>query len=70
MLAMRSAADLAEHLDSRSRDELLPMIDAAGARVLGWIRLGLSHPKVSDASDSLHAARAAKVTSLWRPAVA
>ena len=70
MLAMRSAADLAEHLDLRSRDELLPMIDAAGARVLGWIRLGSSHPKVSDASDSLHGARAAKVTSLWRPAVA
>jgi methylase of polypeptide subunit release factors len=59
-------SDLAEHLGLRSRDELLAMIDAAGLRVVERADARPSHPRASDASDPLHAARAAEVTSLWR----
>jgi methylase of polypeptide subunit release factors len=59
-------SDLAEHLGLRSRDELLALIDAAGLRVLDRADARPSHPRASDASDPLHAARAAEVTSLWR----
>ncbi|MFC3108659.1 methyltransferase [Undibacterium arcticum] len=63
-------SDLAEHLGLRPRAELMAMIDAAGLKVLGRIDVKPQHPKVSDASDPLHAARAAELTSLWRLAVA
>lgn len=59
-------SDLAEHIGLRSRDELLGWISAAGLRVLGQLDAKPRHPKVADASDALHAARAAEVTSLWR----
>lgn len=59
-------SDLAEHLGLRSRDELLGWIAAAGLKVLGRIDTRPQHPKASDRSDPLHAARAAEVTSLWR----
>jgi len=59
-------SDLAEHLGLRSRDELLGWIAAAGLTVLGRIDTRPKHPKASDRSDPLHAARAAEVTSLWR----
>jgi methylase of polypeptide subunit release factors len=59
-------SDLAEHLKLRSREELLAMIDAAGLQVLGKEDVKPHHPKVSDASNPLHAARAAETTSLWR----
>lgn len=59
-------SDLAEHLGLRSRQELLGWIDAAGLCVLGRLDTRPRHPKVHDASDPLHAARAAEVTSLWR----
>lgn len=59
-------SDLAEHLGLRSRDELLGWIADGGLRVLGRIDTRPVHPKVQDASDPLHAARAAEVTSLWR----
>jgi len=59
-------SDLAEHLGLRSRDELLGWIAAGGLRVLGRIDTRPKHPKARDASDPLHAARAAEVTSLWR----
>lgn len=59
-------SDLAEHLGLRSRDELLGWIAAAGLTVLGRIDTRPQHPKASDRSDPLHAARAAEVTSLWR----
>jgi SAM-dependent methyltransferase len=62
-------SDLAEHLGLRSRAELLAAIDAAGLKVLGKIDVKPHHPRVSDASDALHAARAAELTSLWRLAV-
>jgi SAM-dependent methyltransferase len=59
-------SDLAEHLGLRSRDELLAAIDAAGLKVLGRLDAKPQHPKAQDATDPLHAARAAEVTSLWR----
>lgn len=59
-------SDLAEHLGLRSRDELLGWIAGSGLRVLERIDTRPVHPKAQDASDPLHAARAAEVTSLWR----
>ncbi len=59
-------SDLAEHLGLRSRDELLGWISAAGLRVLGRLDAKPRHARAADASDPLHAARAAEVTSLWR----
>lgn len=63
-------SDLAEHLGLRSRAELLGWIAAAGLKVLGRLDTRPKHPKAQDASDPLHAARAAEVTSLWRLAAA
>jgi len=59
-------SDLAEHLGLRTRAELLSMVDTAGLQVLGKIDVKPTHPRVSDSSDPLHAARAAEITSLWR----
>jgi Methyltransferase small domain len=59
-------SDLAEHLGLRTRDELLAAIAAAGLQVLGRVEIRPRHPKASDASDPLHAARAKEVTALWR----
>ncbi|HXU92743.1 MAG TPA: class I SAM-dependent methyltransferase [Gallionella sp.] len=59
-------SDLAEHLGLRTRAELLAAIDAAGLEVAGRLDVKPHHPRASDASDPLHAARAAEVTSLWR----
>ncbi|MBS0506107.1 MAG: class I SAM-dependent methyltransferase [Proteobacteria bacterium] len=62
-------SDLAEHLGLRTRGELLGWISAAGLRVLARHDTRPRHGKAQDASDLLHAARAAEVTSLWRLAV-
>ena len=59
-------SDIAEHLGLRSRTELLAKIEAAGLKVLGKIDVKPHHPRVSDTSDPLHAARKAEITSLWR----
>ena len=59
-------SDLAEHLGLRTRSELLAAFDAAGLKVIGRIDTRPKHPRASDATDPLHAARAAEVTSLWR----
>ena len=59
-------SDIAEHLDLRSRAELLAAFDAAGLKVAGRTDVRPHHPKVADATDPLHAARAAELTSLWR----
>lgn len=63
-------SDFAEHLQLRSRQQLLDMIESAGLRILGNIDATPTHAKVADASDALHNARAAEVISLWRLAVA
>jgi hypothetical protein len=59
-------SDFAEHLGLRTREELLSWINAAGLNVLERIDVKAKHSKVLDASDPLHAARKAEVTSLWR----
>ena len=63
-------SDLAEHLGLRTRDSLLAAIDAAGLKLLERIDTKPTHPRAADASDPLHAARAAEITSLWRLAPA
>jgi methylase of polypeptide subunit release factors len=59
-------SDLAEHLGLRPREELLGWIEAAGLLVAGRTDIRPRHPKMQDATDPLHAARAAERTSLWR----
>jgi len=59
-------SDLAEHLGLRTREELLQWIADAGLQVAGRSDVRPRHPKAADASDPLHKARAAEVTSLWR----
>jgi len=59
-------SDLAEHLGLRTRDTLLGWIAQAGLVVLGRLDTRPRHGKAKDASDPLHAARSAEVTSLWR----
>ena len=59
-------SDLAEHLGLRSRAELLGLVSQAGLKVVARLDAKPRHPKASDASDPLHAARAAEATSLWR----
>jgi SAM-dependent methyltransferase len=63
-------SDLAEHLGLRTRDSLLAAFGAAGLKLLERIDTKPTHPRAADASDPLHAARAAEVTSLWRLAPA
>jgi methylase of polypeptide subunit release factors len=59
-------SDIAELLGLRSREQLLAWIAEAGLQVIGRLDTRPKHPKAQDASDPLHAARAAEVTSLWR----
>lgn len=59
-------SDLAEHLGLRTRNELMGWITEAGLTVLGRMDVKPDHGKTRDATDPLHAARAAEVTSLWR----
>ena len=63
-------SDLAEHLGLRTREQLLGWIEAAGLVVLARHDTRARHAKARDASDPLHAARAAELTSLWRLAKA
>lgn len=62
-------SDLAEHLGLRTREWLLAAFDQAGLRVVERIDTRPTHPRAADATDPLHAARVAEVTSLWRLAV-
>jgi len=59
-------SDLAEHLGLRTREALLGWIADAGLTVLGRLDVKPVHAKAQDATDPLHAARSAEVTSLWR----
>jgi methylase of polypeptide subunit release factors len=59
-------SDLAEHLGLRTREALLGWIADAGLVVLGRLDVKPVHAKAQDATDPLHAARSAEVTSLWR----
>jgi len=59
-------SDLAEHLGLRPREQLLEWIASAGLAVIDRHDVRPVHGKATDATDPLHAARAAEVTSLWR----
>ena len=59
-------SDLAEHLGLRTREQLLTMLRQAGLVVAGRLDARPHHPRVSDRSDPLHAARAKELTTLWR----
>lgn len=59
-------SDIAEHLGLRTRAELVDWITSAGLNVLERIDTRPEHPKTRDATNPLHAARAAEITSLWR----
>ncbi len=59
-------SDFAEQLGLRTRAELLEMIEVAGLKVLSQANIKPHHPRVSDTSDPLHAARNAELTTLWR----
>ena len=59
-------SDLAEHLGLRTRASLLGAIEDAGLVVVGRLDAKPRHAKAIAASDSLHRARSAEITSLWR----
>jgi len=59
-------SDFAEHLGLRTREELQSWVDTAGLKVIDKIDTKATHQKTLDASDPLHTARKAEVTSLWR----
>lgn len=59
-------SDLAEHLELRTRAELLAAFEQAGLVVTGKTDVRPTHPRASDQADPLRAARAAELTSLWR----
>ncbi len=59
-------SDFAEHLGLRTREQLLEWIAAGGLRVLERHDIRPLHPKATDPSDPLHAARKQELTSLWR----
>ena len=59
-------SDLAEHLNLRSRQDLLALIDLAGLEVIERLDTRPVHPKSKDELDPLADARRLEVTSLWR----
>ena len=59
-------SDLAEHLDLRSREELLNWIEVSGLSVIDHIDTRPYHPKAFEQTDALYAARSKEITSLWR----
>jgi methylase of polypeptide subunit release factors len=59
-------SNFAELLGLRTREELLDWINAAGLKVIETIDTKARHGKTLDASDPLHVARKAEITSLWR----
>ncbi|WP_019672463.1 methyltransferase [Psychrobacter lutiphocae] len=58
-------SDLAEHLNLRSREQLLSWFDEAGLAVQYRLDTKPTHGKSQDATDPLYVARQAEVTSLW-----
>ncbi len=58
-------SDLAEHLQLRTREELLGWFAEAGLTVKHRLDTQPKHGRSQDESDPLYAARSAEVTSLW-----
>lgn len=59
-------SDIAVHLGLRTRDELLETLTQADLKVIERRDARPTHSRAFDPADSLHAARAAETTSLWR----
>ena len=59
-------SDIAERLGLRTRQQLLDMVANAGLKVLDRRDIRPRHSRMNDASDPLHQARHAEVTSLWQ----
>ena len=59
-------SDLAEHLELRTREELLSWIEVADLKVIARLDTKPQHQKVFDKTNALYAARSKEVTSLWR----
>ena len=59
-------SDLAEHLNLRTRAQLLEYFEAAGLCVVARHDVPPRHPRAADETDPLHLARSAEITSLWR----
>ena len=59
-------SDLAEHLGLRTRKELLTWIEQSGLKVIDRLEAKAQHSKAFDKTDTLHFARSAELTSLWR----
>jgi SAM-dependent methyltransferase len=59
-------SDLAEHLGLRAPDALANGFREAGLQVVGRLEAAPRHPRATDPSDPLHAARRAERTVLWR----
>ncbi|SUD90892.1 methyltransferase [Psychrobacter phenylpyruvicus] len=58
-------SDLAEHLQLRTREDLIGWIEEAGLKVKYRLDTDPTHGKSQDESDPLFVARSAEVTSLW-----
>lgn len=58
-------SDLAEHLDLRSREQLLDWFAEANLTVKYRLDTQPKHRRSQDRSDPLHSARSAETTSLW-----
>lgn len=58
-------SDLAEHLQLRSREDLLGWFSEAGLAVKYRLDTQPKHGRSQDATDPLFAARSAEITSLW-----
>ena len=58
-------SDIAEHLQLRSREELMTWIKDAGLKLEKKVDVVPKHPKVQDTEDTLHFAREKELTSLW-----
>lgn len=59
-------SDIAEHLELRSRAQLVDWIKTSGLIVIDRMDTRPKHPKTRNNTDALHKARAAEITSLWR----
>lgn len=59
-------SDLAEHLQLRTRQTLLNLIDVSGLKVIARHDIKPRHPKSSKIDDPLADVRAQEVTSLWQ----
>lgn len=59
-------SNFAEHLGLRTDEQWSSLIASAGLKVVDRRDAKPHHPRISDTSDPLHAARKAEIVSLWR----